>query len=39
MEKVEEESEKVLNEDSEAEKGKWVRAYYSEFGVAPRGWG
>lgn len=36
MEKVEEESEKVLNEDSEVEKEKWVRAYYSEFGVVPR---
>lgn len=39
MEKVEEESEKVLNEDSEAEKAKWVRAYCSEIGVAPRGQG
>lgn len=36
MEKVEEESEQVLTEDSEAGKEKLVRVYYSEFGEAPR---
>lgn len=39
MERVGEESEKVLIEDSEAEKGKWAKAYYTEFGVVLGGQG